>query len=183
MSGTRRSGRKRTPTAVKMLHGAKIRHDVAREPQGAPGVPAMPTYLADDALAVAAWGRFAATLADLKVLTTAHALPLALLAETVADLERMADEWRMMGRKSVLVTEWIDAEKVKRHRVIANPIVRQYRAARVLALQLAAEFGLTPASAGKVLIHDGETDPAFDAFLAGPTVVPFPTQRPRRRSK
>lgn len=141
----------------------------------------MPTYLADDALAVAAWDRFAATLVDLKVLTTAHALPLALLAETTADLERMHEEWRLMGRKSVLLTEWKDTEGVTRHRVIANPLVRQYRAARVLALQLAAEFGLTPATASKVLTHDGETDPEFDAFLRGPTVIPF--ARPKKPTR
>jgi phage terminase small subunit len=134
----------------------------------------MPGYLADDALAVAAWDRFATTLVDLKVLTTAHALPLALLAETAADLERMHEEWKTMGRKSVLVTSWIDAEKVTRHRIIANPLKRLYRAEKLLALQLASEFGLTPATASKVLTHDGEGDPAFDAFLQGPSkVLPF----------
>jgi phage terminase small subunit len=173
MSGTRKSGRRRTPTAIRQLHGSRIRHDVAREPRGAPGVPEMPAWLADDALAVAAWQRFAETLVDLRVLTTAHALPLALLAETAADLERLHGEWSIMGRKSVLVTEWKDSEGVTRHRVIPNPIKRLYRAERLLALQLAGEFGLTPASASKVLAHGAEADPDFDAFLAGPTVVPF----------
>lgn len=174
MSGTRKSGRRRTPTAIKRLHGARIRHDVAREPQGQPGRPAMPAFLADDALAVAAWEQFATTLVDLKVLTTAHAFPLALLAETAADLERMHEEWKTMGRKSVLVTSWVDAEGVTRHRIIANPLKRLYRAERLLGLQLAAEFGLTPATASKVLTHEGETDPEFDAFLKGPSkVLPF----------
>jgi phage terminase small subunit len=182
MSGTRKSGRRPTPTALKRLHGARVRHDPAREPQGEPGRPAMPAYFVDDALAVAAWERYASTLVDLKVLTTAHQLPHALLAETVADLERMHEEWRLMGRKSVLVTEWKDAEGVTRHRIIANPLKRLYRAERLLALQLASEFGLTPATANKVLTHEGETDPEFDAFLKGPkvgAVVPF--ARPRKR--
>lgn len=190
MSGTRKSGRKRLPTAIKQLHGSRIRyrqhgrrvtHDASREPAGATGVPVMPAYLADDALAVAAWERFAATLTDLKVLTTAHALPLALLAETAADLERMHAEWSAMGRKSVLVTEWRDADHTVRHRIMANPIKRLYRAEKQLALQLAAEFGLTPASASKVITQTGETDPDFAAFLNGPKVVAFPQPATRRR--
>jgi hypothetical protein len=100
-----------------------------------------------------------------KVLTTAHALPLALLAETAADLERMHEEWRLMGRRSVIVSEWQDRAGNVRHRVIANPLVGLYRAERLLALQIAAEFGLTPATASKVLAHGGESDPDFEAFL------------------
>ena len=174
MPGTRRSGRRPTPTALKKLRGARIR-DRGKEPVGAVALPEMPAYLRDDALAMAAWEAFARTLVALKVLTAAHGPPLAVLAETWADLQRKHDEWALMGRKSVLVTEWKDAENITRHRIIANPLQRLYRAERALFLQICGEFGLTPASASKVMAHEGEADPAFDAFLAGARahVLPF----------
>lgn len=143
-------------------------------------MPPLPAYLSDDAAALEAWQKFAATLVDLKVLRAADGPALAVLAETYADLQRKHLEWTAMGRKSVLVTEWKDAENVTRHRIVANPIVRMYARERALFVQLLGEFGLTPATASKVMAHEGQTDPAFDDFLKGATVIPF-SKRPRDR--
>ena len=58
--------------------------------------------------------------------------------------------------------------------IIANPLVRLYRGERLLALQMAAEFGLTPAPASKVLTHCGRPGPRVRGVSARPEVVAFP---------
>jgi P27 family predicted phage terminase small subunit len=181
--GNRRSGRRRVPTALKTLHGGRVRSGRAHEPTSIVGVPEMPAYLADDALALAAWQRFAARLVDMRVLTRAHGEILAVLCETWASLERFHEEAAKMGRRAVLVTEWLDAKGAIRHRIIANPLMKLWRAERQLFAQLCGEFGLTPATASKVMTQgDADATDALETLLRdAPKVLAFSTKRPRAR--
>lgn len=140
----------------------------------------MPGHLADDEIAAAAWESFGARLVVARVLTTAHAEPLALLCEAWADYRRKRAEWALMGRKSVIVQSWKDAEGTARTRIIDNPLVKQLRQQSDLVARLAGEFGLTPATASKVTtLDEPDTDPAEAFFNAAPppNVVAFKRKR------
>jgi phage terminase small subunit len=133
----------------------------------------MPAHIADDPYAVEAWTSVAATLETAKVLSPAHGPTLAVYAATLGDYRRKREEWAMMGRKSVVVQQWQDIQGKTRTRIVDNPLVKQLRGQADLLLRLAGEFGLTPATASKVMTQDAGVEDPFDAFLAGPTVVPF----------
>jgi len=172
--GNKRSGRRRLPTEVKRLRGSRIRHDTDREPTwGGKGRPEMPPHVADDPYAVTAWQAVAATLETAKVLSPAHGPTLAVYAEAQADYRRKREEWALMGRKSVIVQSWVDIQGKNRTRIVDNPLVKQMRGQADLLLRLAGEFGLTPATASKVMTQDAGGEDEFDTFLAGPTVLPF----------
>ena len=181
MAGNRRSGRRRTPTAVKRALGSQIRHDVDQEPTAPTGVPRRPPHLDDDPEASAAWDTLAARLLVQRVLTTAHAELLAVLADAWAQYVRLKTAYRVDGYRSIIVQEWTDEKGHERSRVIENPLCRQVRQQALLLNTLLGEFGQTPASAPKVAAHAESPDP-FDQFLQGPT--PAPTVVPfRRRQK
>lgn len=172
--GNRRSGRRRTPTVVKRLTGARVRHDVSAEPTAPVGIPERPPHIAVDPDASAAWDALATRLTAQRVLTTAHREGLALLADAWATYVRMQRDFALVNRRTVLVQEWKDHEGVTRSRVVENPLARQIRLQALLLNTLFGEFGQTPASAPKVSTNSDSVDP-FESFLAsGPaTVVPF----------
>jgi phage terminase small subunit len=173
--GNKRSGRRRLPTATKRLRGSKIRHDVEKEPTyGAPGMPAPPAHLADDAEALVAFGAFGARLVDARVITPAHGELLAMLAEAWADYCRKRREWKANGFHSVVVQSWTDGEGVVRERTIENPLVRQMRQQHDLVIRIAGEFGLSPATASKVERLPASAADPDEAYFAGrPNVLKF----------
>jgi P27 family predicted phage terminase small subunit len=180
MPGTRRSGRKRLPTALKVARGSKIRHNVAAEPSAPVGVPQAPPHLTEEGRA--AWNAMAARLLAQHVLTTAHGELLALLADAWATYVRLQRAYADGGYQSVLTLEWADERGRERRRVISNPLFNQVRQQAQLVNALLGEFGQTPASAPKVSTFSDSPDP-FDRFLnAGPdtNVVKFARRkRPR----
>lgn len=172
--GNRRSGRRRLPTEVKRQRGSKIRHDVEVEPTAPTGVPVRPGHVDEDPIAVDAWDRIASRLLTQKVLTTAHAELLALLADGWAQYVRLKAAFAADGYRHVLVNSWQDDRGNPRTHTVENPLVRQIRQQALLLNTLLGEFGQTPASAPKVAAHADSPDP-FDRFLQGPpaSVVPF----------
>lgn len=170
--GNKRSGRRRLPTEIKRLRGTRIRHDASREPTwGGLGCPPMPHHIADDDYARAAWDTSAAQLEAAKVLTPAHGPVLEAFAAAQADYRRKREEWALMGRKSLIVQSWVDIQGKARSRIVDNPLVKQMRTQADLILRLAGEFGLTPATASKVITQDPGTEDPFDEFLAGPVLA------------
>lgn len=172
--GNKRSGRRRLPTETKRVRGSRIRHDTAREPTwGGHARPPLPPTIADDPYAVEAWEDVASKLEAAQVLSPAHAHMLMILAEALADYRRKREEWVMMGRKSVIVQSWDDIQGKHRTRIVDNPLVKQLRGQADLCMRLLGEFGLSPATSSKVVKQDAGQEDPFDAFLAGPTVLPF----------
>ena len=180
MPGTRRSGRRKVPTAILRARGSRVRHDAAKEPSAPAGVPQPPAHLAEEARA--AWDAIAARLLAQHVLTTAHGELLALLADAWAQYVRLQTAFKAGGYQSVLTIEWMDERGNERRRVVDNPLFRQLRQQTLLLNTLLGEFGQTPASAPKVQAFSDSPDP-FDRFLnAGPdtNVVPFARGRKPR---
>lgn len=172
MAGNANSGRRRLPTAVKQRRGSRIRHDTKHEPAYAVGEPPMPAHVAGDPYARAAWASFAARLIEARVLTTAHAEPLALLADAWARYRRASEEWARLEYPNVQTIEIIKGPHVS-SRVIEHPLVRLVPLYAEAVKKLCGEFGLTPATSSKVhTITDATADP-FEAFLRGPNVLPF----------
>jgi len=150
--------------------GSKIHHDPRAEPAGRLGVPPVPPHLAIDPDARAAWDALAWRLVGQRVLTDAHGELLAILADGWAQYVRLRREFATGGFRSTIVQEWIDHKGEVRKRTVDNPICRQIRQQALLLNTLFGEFGQTPASAPKVVVQPGASDP-FEEFLAGPAQV------------
>jgi phage terminase small subunit len=121
----------------------------------------------------ARWNELVTTLTASRVLTPDCGAVLACLTVAEADYRSFLARWITDGRQPVIAYEFQDGEGVVRRRMVANPLVRILRDQARLVVQLATDFGLSPASASKVQTQGSEPDPGFDAFLAGPTIVPF----------
>ena len=184
MPGTRRSGRRPTPTAILKARGSKLRPKHKAEPTAPVGVPRRPIHLDADPDAAAIWDTLASRLLDQKVLTTAHGELLAVLADAWAQYVRLKKAFAEGGYQAVLTSVWTDENGNPRSRVIDNPLARQLRQQALLLNALLGEFGQTPASASKVAAQVDTPDP-FDRFLQGPapapgsssSVVPFSRRR------
>jgi phage terminase small subunit len=164
MPGTWRSGQKPKPTALKVLQGSEVRGR-KREPAPPPGRPPIPTRLAEDPLAVAAWESLAARLESIGVLTTANGEALGLLAEALADYERVREALSTMRHQQLVVDEVRNPQGVViRRRIRENPLLRRTERIALLVNRLLGEFGLTPATAPRLEASPPVRDP-FEVFL------------------
>jgi phage terminase small subunit len=169
----------------KRLRGSRMRpSDRAREAALTPGgEPPMPPRIADNPEARAEWTRLAAVLLDQQVLTRSHGDLLALFAETSALYARQLRDFALMHGQSVVVQTWADAQGRPHSRITLNPLVRALRYSQEMILRLAGEFGVSPASCGKVARVENLEDDPFEQFLrTAPAVIPFPTRRRRRKT-
>lgn len=179
MAGTRRSGRRRIPTAIKRLRGSKIRPADRTEPKVPVGVPEMPAFVAADPLAVESWGELAEQTLKLGILTVAHGPILALAATTTASYRRIYQTFAETGYKPVIIQSWTDSEGQLRSRVVENPLVRQLRLQEARCTAVLGEMGLTPATSAKVSSHglDGGEDDVETFLKARPAVLPFAARK------
>lgn len=176
MAGNRNSGRRRLPTETKRRRGSRIRHDAKREPSYDVGEPPIPEHVSIDPYALAAWRSFADRLIEARVLTKAHAEPLALLCDAWARYRRASEEWAHYEYAQVVEVEIVKGH-VTTKRLVPNPLVQIVAAYAEQVKKLLGEFGLTPATSSKVkTIADTTADP-FEAFLRGPNVVPFESSK------
>jgi P27 family predicted phage terminase small subunit len=137
-------GRRPKPTALKILEGTHRKdRENPDEPVLPPGMPDPPAFLAGRALEVwADYGR--RLLDDLRVLSEAHWAALAMLSAELAAYERATAVIAREGQ--TYETTARNGEKVIRPRPEVAIAAKAFEHARRMLL----EFGLTPASAGKV---------------------------------
>jgi phage terminase small subunit len=165
MAGTWRSGGRPKPTALKLLQGSKVRGRKS-EPTHPVGRPPIPERLAGDPVAVAAWNSLAARLETVGVLTTAHGEALAMLAEALADYDRIRGQLALMNYQQLVVDEVKNAEGVTiRRRVRENPLLRRSERIALLVNRLLGEFGLTPATSARIDARPRQQSDPFERFL------------------
>lgn len=147
-----RRGPAAKPTKLKILAGnpGKQRLNKAEPVFGARAVEC-PHWL--DLEAQALWARLAPALLAQGLLTDASAPTLAMYCSAVSDWRRAAEQ----------VTRTGDVIK-QGAQVIPNPYLGIKRKAEQSALRLAAQFGLTPASAAGVQVTEQGGMDAFDAI-------------------
>jgi P27 family predicted phage terminase small subunit len=167
MSGTFRSGRRHTPTALKALQGKKLRagdHDSATYPTGKPDIPPL---VSADPLLLEHWNRFADRLLDAGVLTTAHGEMLTLLVVAHTNYLRALEQFAQMGYQHLVVDEAIAPGGFQLRKIKVNPLKREIDRNANAVMRFLSEFGLTPVSAPKVptqLARARREDP-FELFL------------------
>jgi phage terminase small subunit len=147
------------------------------------GAPPMPKRIADNPATKAEWERLAGILLEQQMLTPQFGDLLGVFVETNVLYERQLRDLALMNGQSVVVNTCEDAQGRPHSRLTLNPLVRALRYSQEMLLRLAGEFGVSPASCGKVArVENLENDP-FEQFLrTAPAVIPFPTRRRRRKT-
>ncbi|AWM34190.1 phage terminase small subunit P27 family [Hymenobacter nivis] len=148
------AGRPLKPTALKRLGGTlQLCRTNAHEPVSAVLLPTPPAWLSDKARQY--WAEIGAVLLDMKLCTVADGPALQLLTETLAEWAeaRQAVHTKGLVYETKMVTGDIMQRPVPEVAIASDAMKR--------SLRMLAEFGLTPASRGKVsaLGDDDGLDP------------------------
>jgi len=159
-SGGRRggSGRKRTPTQLRVLRGDPGHRGVNdREPTPPRGIPDPPDWL--HALELEAWGTLAAALEPMGVVTVSDGPALTALVQAWA-------EWREARGTLDLEGTYYDTLDAAGNRIVRkHPAVGVASDAWRRISSMLSEFGLTPSSRSRLqVVASGEPD-AFESFL------------------
>jgi P27 family predicted phage terminase small subunit len=157
------SGRKPTPTALKLVKGNPGKRALnKREPRVKLSQPSAPSFLNDDAKAE--WSRVAGTLFDVGLMTE---LDRAALAAYCQAYGRWAEAERALARMAAK-DEANRALMVKTvgGNAIQNPLVGIANKAKADMVKYAIEFGMTPSARSKVIAGDPDAkdDPAQEFF-------------------
>lgn len=157
MAGTRNSGRKPKPTAVKRAAGnpgGRPLND--EEPQFTQEIPACPAHLGK--IARDEWKRISKELMAVGVLTMADRVALAaycqLYERWVTDEEELAEHRRKYN--STLIET--------RSGYSVHPLVRSIRQTLELIKGYLIEFGLTPSSRTRIKVPPKKPESGWDAF-------------------
>lgn len=171
------------PTKIRELHGNAGKRALNKsEPIAVAGDVTRPRWLKGRTRAASIWSDLSERLRDMKVLTPADEVGLALLCAEVADYIDCRDQVRSEGRTYESVrysTEEVvdegageDAEpdkiQVVRKIMRAHPLLATMAAKRTFIRGMMQEFGLTPSARSRIA-----TDPAlgdddgFEKFLQG----------------
>ena len=144
------AGRPLKPTVLKALGGTlQPSRTNAHEPTPAVFLPTPPAWLSDKARQY--WGEVGAVLLDMKLCTVADGPALQLLTETLAE---WAEARQAVHRKGLTYeTTTATGDRMCR----PNPEVTIAADAMRRAQRMLTEFGLTPASRGKVSALGDET--------------------------
>lgn len=159
-------GRRPLPTAVKKLRGNPgKRPPNTLEPKPKLLAPKMPANLSG--LAVDEWKEIVPLLIELGVLSQVDGKALAAYCECFAQWRRAMEE---VEERGILIEEPIVAlvsGEVVGYKIKRNPAVSMANDQLKLMKSYLVEFGLTPASRGRLKIEkpEGEADP-MDAYLA-----------------
>jgi phage terminase small subunit len=167
MAGNFRSGRLRTPTALKVMRGQRIRGR-HQEPKYPPGMPEKPESIAADERASWYWDFYGKCLERSGVLNVTHLGQFALLCHALADFDRDTADLQKMGYQRLIIDEQRTPEgQLIRRRVRENPLVRMRQRNALLASRFLTEFGMTPVSQSKVNAQPPSAPDAFEVFLGG----------------
>ena len=120
--------------AMRKTRGRRHRKKEPPVPKLPVGAPEMPDNIRQDKRAAAAWTRFTKDLLEMGVLHPSQWAALAVLCESYATAEEMAERLRKDG---ILV-------KTSRGKLYTHPGVRIQKQAWAQFLRCAQEFGLTP---------------------------------------
>ncbi len=145
-----RSGRKPSPTSLKLLHGNPGRRPLNdNEPRPAPRLPSAPSHLSPEAKKE--WRRSGRMLLQLGVMTEADRTALALYCQAYGRWVEAEDALRRYG---FMVKSPSGFPMQSPYLAVANKAMEQLRS-------LLSEFGLTPASRTKVQVWEPEEDDEF----------------------
>lgn len=149
-------GRPRTPTALKALRGT-LRADRANpnEPAPDPGIPPLRRGAAREVRRE--YERLSSALEKLRVVTMADGLALELCASALAEHRAALDTVLEKGHTYIVTTETGSMEYRRPEVAIAADAWRR-------ATQMLQQFGLTPASRGKVSGQVTTPEDPLDAF-------------------
>lgn len=128
-------GRKPIPDEVRKARGI-VSHKAKKtdEPKAPPGAPEMPPNLSKEAQKL--WPKKVAELMELGVLSPLHGELLALWCEAIVD--EVSAKLQIMKEGAIVKTPF--GQK-------AHPAIKIRKEAALLAVKIAAEFGMTPSSA------------------------------------
>jgi len=147
-------GRTPKPEHLKILHGTarKDRRKGPQPPGIEPGVPEMPDWL--DGFGREMWARVVETLTPMRILTVADGDALTLLCATYSQWRRACAVLAKEGCS--ITTENANGEVIKKR---AEVDIEADSAKRLRALL--SDFGLSPASHGKVApVHNSQSEPS-----------------------
>jgi hypothetical protein len=165
MSATYRRGRKPDSRALKLLKGGVLRDYHTHEPVYPAERPVCPSRLANDALAVAAFGKLVDQLAPAKVINASHSEAIAIVALSIANLTRAQHELEAIRAGTIPMT---------RDKQLA--LERRLDSLQSAHMKHLAEFGWTPMSSARVRTLDaasGSSGPApFADFLTRKRKIP-----------
>lgn len=146
------------PTALKMLRGNPGKKALnKKEPKPETGIPECPAHLTPEATKI--WGNLSFLLNSMGVLTVADAVSLEMFVEAVADVRALRDDIKENGRSYKSKTA--SGEEIVR----PNPAAAQVQDADRRVRAWCIEFGLTPASRGKVSVVETIKDDPLDEFF------------------
>jgi len=149
MSGTKSSGRRPKPTALKKLQGNPGHRRLnKKEPRAKPGVPEMPDRMPLEARAE--WRRITPILEKMGVLTTADGPALGAYCKLHAQILQAEAAIAKFGIVTAQLNEETGVAVLKK-----NPAVTVKAEALRLVKAFLLEFGLTPASRSKLSVGEG----------------------------
>lgn len=165
MAAPANAGRKARPPALKLLEGrGRGRDSGGREVKTAPGFVRLPPDPPDELgeFARAEWDRVVPELSRLKLLTPNNRAALAAYCEMWETFVRATADVHERGL--VVENHSVRKDGTESTWFTANPAVAVQRNAQAALRAWAPEFGLTPASEGKVSIPESKDDgaSAFD---------------------
>ncbi|MDQ5977453.1 MAG: hypothetical protein QG602_425 [Verrucomicrobiota bacterium] len=145
----------RKPTALKVLQGnAGHRPLNGREPNVRSAVPKAPAYLSDRARQE--WRMLARELGPTRMLNPVDRAALGVYCEAVARLEESTVALRALEEKMTAGT--ISADEIGQAQWRINTLSGKRRLAAQEVLKFGQDFGLTPASRGKITVPDPQTE-------------------------
>ncbi len=180
MPGTSRSGRKKDPTALKLLKGKKADNDAEPAPiRTFSKCPPAPRYLNERAKRI--FNRVCRHLDQMQILSEADEAIIGLYATAYDQFltltEQVKGEKFIIERSGVLkkngqiakgksITRGADLKKAfKTNGKIANPLFTMWRETRIEVQRYASELGLTPVARSRVKIVGGKQNPFKQRLL------------------
>ncbi|MGF6607065.1 P27 family predicted phage terminase small subunit [Paraburkholderia sp. WSM4175] len=156
---TTTGGRKRVPTALKLIRGNPGRRPVnTNEPKPAKTPPPAPAHL--DARARAEWDRLVPELFAAGLLTSIDGAALAAYCNAFSRWAEAEEALAKMRARDELTSALMI--KTKSGNAIQNPLVGTSNRAMLLMCRFAAEFGMTPAARARLAALPYESHPNDD---------------------
>lgn len=153
-------GRKPKATAVKEASGALRKNPQRRnheEPQPRLGWPAMPSTVAADEAASAAWSAVCGILEEMKILAVSDVHAIAMYCTTYAEWSKAYEHVRKHGVSCPTAAGG----------VTTSPETHQYNKLSDRLLKMFAELGMTPSSRSRIRVQgDAEEDNPITDLLA-----------------
>ena len=147
-------GRKRVPTALRVLRGNPRQHAIpANEPKPEVGIPTRPKWLAPEARRE--WRRVAGQLEDLGILTIVDRAALAAYCQAWA---------RAVAAEKVIAKDG-ETFTTPNGYIQQRPEVSIAQKQWQLVAKFAAEFGLTPSSRSRISVPEAKRPDGFEEYL------------------